>query len=77
MFDNVMEKSFRPETVELDDSEPETEPTPIKKPAPVKRALGPKPTTAKTAKRKVVSSDSESSPVKKVESLIPFVTAFY
>jgi hypothetical protein len=60
MFDNVMETSARP--MVIDDSDNSDEPTPIKKPAPAKRKLGPKPPASK---RKIVSSDSEATPVKK------------
>lgn len=59
MFDNVLETSVRPQIVDNSDSD---EPTPIKKPAPAKRKLGPGPAASK---RKIVSSDSEASPVKK------------
>lgn len=59
MFDNVMETSVRPEIIDSDSS---PDPTPIKKPPPPKRKLGPQPTNAK---RKIVSSDSETSPAKK------------
>lgn len=62
MFDNVMETSSRPQVIDSDSNKSEDEePTPIKKPPP-KRKLGPQPATSK---RKIVSSDSESSPVKK------------
>lgn len=63
MFDNVMETSARPTVIDSE-SEKSEEPSPIKKPAPApaKRKLGPQPASSK---RKIVSSDSESSPVKK------------
>lgn len=69
MFDNVLEKTGDgPKMIdanELTQSEEEEE-TPIKKPAPPKRKLGPKPAAAAGAsKRKIESSESESSPVKK------------
>lgn len=60
MFDNVMETSSRPQVIDSE-SDSATDSTPIKKPPP-KRQLGPKPVTTK---RKIVSSDSENSPVKK------------
>lgn len=67
MFDNILEKSMNPEVVDISDlekseqgEEEEEEETPVKKPAPAKRKLGPKP-----AKRKIESSESEVSPVKK------------
>lgn len=61
MFDNVLETSVRP--LVISDSEPTSaESTPIKKPPATKRKLGPKPTTTK---RKIISSDSEASPIKK------------
>lgn len=59
MFDNVMETSVRPQVI---DSESESDATPIKKPPPPKRQLGPKPAASK---RKIASSDSENSPIKK------------
>lgn len=66
MFDNVLETSSAPQMIVDSDSEAAApssgEPTPIKKPAPAKRKLGPKPAASK---RKIVSSDSESSPIKK------------
>lgn len=62
MFENVMETSVRPQIIDSD-SDASEDPTPIKKPPPPKRKLGPKP--AASTKRKIVSSDSESSPVKK------------
>lgn len=61
MFDNVMETSVRPQMIV--DSDTADEPTPVKKPAPAKRKLGPKPAAAST-KRKI-DSDSETSPVKR------------
>lgn len=56
MFDDVQKIS--------DGSEisPTEEDTPIKKPVPQKRKLGPKPTTTK---RKIESSESDATPVKK------------
>ncbi|XP_070497266.1 DNA topoisomerase 2 isoform X1 [Chironomus tepperi] len=64
MFDNVLEKSIPTQAAVIDNSdfEPEKsdEETPIKKP-PAKRKLGPKP----APKRKIESSGSEASPVKK------------
>lgn len=61
MFDNVLETNVRPQVIDSD-SDKSAEETPIKKPAPAKRKLGPQPATSK---RKIISSDSESSPVKK------------
>lgn len=61
MFDNVMETSVRPQII---DSDSDASETPIKKPPPPKRKLGPKPAATNT-KRKIMSSDSEASPVKK------------
>lgn len=60
MFDNVMETSAGPQII--DDSDTADEPTPVKKPPPAKRKLGPKPAAA--SKRKI-DSDSETSPVKR------------
>lgn len=58
MFDNVLEKSDRPQVI-TSDSEVDS---PVKKPAPpAKRKLGPPP----QSKRKIVSSESDASPVKK------------
>jgi hypothetical protein len=66
MFDNVMETSVRPVVVADSDEDvvqaSSAEPTPVKK-TPTKRKLGPKPAAEK--KRKAISSDSESSPIKK------------
>lgn len=59
MFDNVLETSVRPQIID-DSDKSEDEETPIKKPAPVKG----KPAPA-ASKRKIISSDSEASPVKK------------
>lgn len=65
MFENVLEKSVGTQQV-IDGSDFEEEKsmeedeTPIKKP-PAKRKLGPKPST----KRKIESSESEASPLKK------------
>lgn len=68
MFDNVLEKSSNPQLIDQsdltqsDDEEiEEKEETPIK--PPPKKKLGPKP--AATSKRKIETSDSESSPIKK------------
>lgn len=62
MFDNVMEKSSGPQLIDADElSQSDHEETPIK--APPKRKLGPKP--AGSAKRKIESSGSEASPLKK------------
>lgn len=67
MADDVVEKNSGPQLIDSgSESEKSEDPTPVKKPAPAKRKLGPKP----AAKRKIVSSDSENSPVKKVISLI-------
>lgn len=61
MFDNVMEtNNSGPQVIDDSESNLSEDDTPIKKPAP-KRKLGPKPAANK---RKIVSSDSESSPVK-------------
>lgn len=67
MFDNVMETSARPMIIDDSDKSEKSsdEETPIKAP-PAKRKLGPKPAAEKAPpKRKIVSSDSESSPVKR------------
>jgi len=68
MFDNVLEKSIPAQGI-IDGSdfeqEKSEEETPIKKP-PAKRKLGPKP----APKRKIESSGSEASPVKKKVILI-------
>lgn len=61
MFENVLETSVRPQIIDSDSGDQSAEPTPIKKPPP-KRKLGPKPAASK---RKIESSDSEDSPVKK------------
>lgn len=66
MFDNVLETSVRPQIIDSDSGDQSAEPTPIKKPPPPKRKLGPKPATSK---RKIESSDSEASPVKKKVTL--------
>lgn len=67
MVDNVMEKSSGPQTIDSEsESAASEDPTPVKKPAPAKRKLGPKP----APKRKIVSSDSENSPVKKVHFIV-------
>lgn len=65
MFDNVLEKSDGPKVIDAADltQSDEEEDTPIKAPPP-KRKLGPKPGPA-TTKRKIESSDSEASPVKR------------
>lgn len=64
MFDNVMEKSIGVQQVidgsDFEEEKSMDEDTSIKKP-PAKRKLGPKPST----KRKIESSGSEASPVKK------------
>ena len=57
-----METSVRPQVIDDSESEKSEAQSPIKKPAPAKRKLGPQPAASK---RKIVSSDSESSPVKK------------
>jgi hypothetical protein len=65
MFDNVLEASSGPEiinTTAMSQSEEEEEETSAK--PPPKRKLGPKP-VAGGAKRKIETSDSESSPIKK------------
>lgn len=73
MFDNVLETSVRPQVISDSSSEAddapikktnvisENEDTAIKK-SPAKRKLGPAPGPAK---RKIVSSESETTPVKK------------
>ena len=64
MFDNVLEKSIPAQDLfEGSDFEDKTEEedTPIKKPPPAKRKLGPKP----APKRKIESSGSEASPAKR------------
>lgn len=58
MFDNVKDTSVPAQMII--DSDSEADPTPIKKPAPAKRKLGPQP-----SKRKIISDDSDVSPVKK------------
>lgn len=60
MFENVLEKSHGPEVIDQSQSD-EEEDTPVK--PPPKKKLGPKPAGA--AKRKIETSDSEASPVKK------------
>jgi hypothetical protein len=73
MFDNVLEKSIPAQGV-IDGSDFEEEKSdgeaPIKKPAPAKRKLGPKP----APKRKIESSGSEASPVKKKVNCYIFKT---
>lgn len=61
MFDNVLEKSHGPEVI--DQSQSDEEETPVK--PPPKKKLGPKPGGGGNAKRKIETSDSEASPVKK------------
>jgi hypothetical protein len=78
MFENVLEKSVQQEVIDGSDFEGTEEDTPAK--PPPKKKLGPKP-----EKRKMVSSESESSPLKKKVScktteFIEFklmITSFY
>jgi hypothetical protein len=65
MFDNVLETSGGPQiinTTAMSQSSDEEEETPVK--PPPKRKLGPKPAGG-GAKRKIETSESEASPVKK------------
>lgn len=71
MFDNNLSASAGPMIVDSDsggasEGVVSDEPTPVKRPAPTGRKLGPKPAMSK---RKIVSSDSEASPVKKKVNL--------
>jgi hypothetical protein len=62
MFDNVLEQSGGPQLIDQSDlTQSDEEETPVK--PPPKKKLGPKPGGA--AKRKIETSESEASPVKK------------
>lgn len=65
MFDNVLETSSGPQVINesaMSQSD-EEETTPVK--PPPKRKLGPKPAEGGGSKRKIDTSESESSPIKK------------
>lgn len=62
MFENVLEKSSGPQVIDQS-SQSDEEETPVK--PPPKKKLGPKPAGGGGAKRRIETSDSEASPVKK------------
>lgn len=67
MFENVLETTGGPQLIDQSDHSQsdieEVEDTPVK--PPPKKKLGPKPAGGATTKRKIETSDSESSPIKK------------